>query len=267
MEKINRTIILSILGFIVTLSIFPLVLLILISFSLGWAWSSIIPTEFSLNGWKYVLFENPKTMEAIVTSFKIALSVAGINLILSIPAADALGRYDFKGKKMIESLILLPIIVPPIIFSMGIHKHFIILNLTDSLIGVIISHIIITLPYMIRAITISFAHLGFELEEQAKMLGAKRMYRLFHVVFPFILPGIVAGGSITILVSLSQYIITLLIGGGNIVTLPVLMYPYINGGDQSIGAVYSILFGIMAVISLLVIDSFLKRYYDGRKVY
>lgn len=259
MDKFKKFISIFIWVFAFFISIFPLILLVFTSIAPGWPWPEIIPKKFSLAAWKYVIYKNPKTLDAILTSLKIALSVAIINLIISIPAADALGRYDFKGKQIIESIILLPIIVPSIISSMGVHKHFIKLNLTDSILGVIICHVVMTLPYMVRAIAISFAHLGFEIVEQARVLGATKIYSLVHVVFPFILPGIIAGTSVTILVSLSQYIITLLVGGGNIVTLPILMFPYINGGDQSVGAVYSILFALISATLLFIMDSFLKK--------
>lgn len=246
---------------IIFLGILPIILVILQSFSAGWKWPEIFPHTLSLKSWKYVLIDNTSTLKALGVSFKVAAVVTLINLILAIPAADSLGRYEFKGKKLIESILLIPIIIPPIVIMMGMHKTFIRLNFTESIAGIVLAHILPTLPYMIRAITISFRNLGFHWEEQARMLGAGRVNRFFYVQLPFLLPGIIAGSSLTILISLSQYIITMLIGGGSIVTLPILMFPFINGGNESIGAVYSIIFAISAAFSLWIMDSFLKRYY------
>lgn len=246
---------------IVFLGILPIILMIFVSFSNGWRWPEVLPHSFSLRAWKYILGSHSKTLEAVGMSLKIALLVTGLNLLISIPAADALGRYDFFGKKVIEGILFIPIIFPPIVVMMGMYKTFIRLNLTESIVGVVIAHMLPTLPYMIRATMISFKHLGFSWEEQAKMLGAGRFYRFFYVIFPLLLPGIIAGSSLTILISFSQYIITVFIGGGKIVTLPVLMFPFMSGGDQSIGAAYAILFAIMSIISLFTMDLFLKRYY------
>jgi putative spermidine/putrescine transport system permease protein len=260
-KRFFNAILLMVLLVIIFLGILPIISLFILSFSAGWKWPEIIPHSFSFRAWKYIL-SNRATIKAIGTSFQIALIVMIINLIIAVPAGDALGRYDFRGKNIIEMILLLPIIVPPIVVMMGMHRSFIILNLTESIFGTVLAHIIPTLPYMIRAMTISFRNLGFSWEEQAKMLGAGRINRFFYVNFYFLLPGIIAGSSLTILISLSQYIITILIGGGNIVTLPILMFPYINGGDQAIGAAYSILFALTALLSLWIMDSFLKKYYE-----
>lgn len=247
--------------------VLPIIVSLLISFSPGLKWPEVIFNIINLRAWKYIFIDNTKTLKAILTSIEIAFIVTIINLVLAIPSADALGRYNFKGKKLVEIILFLPIIVPPIVIMMGLHKTFIKLGLTESYFGVILSHIIPTLPYMIRAINISFSNLGFKFEQQAKMLGASRFNRFRYIILPFILPGIVVGSSLTILISLSQYIVTLFIGGGQVVTLSVLMFPFINGGDESIGAAYSILFAIVALISLIISDYFLKIYYENKKIF
>lgn len=251
---------------IITFTILPIILLLLLSFSAGWKWPEILPSNVSFRAWKYVLLSTSGSLKAIWTSLQIGFITTVINLVLSIPAGDALGRYKFRGKRIIEVILFMPIVVPPIVVMMGLHKTFIIFGLTESIMGVVLAHMIPTLPYMIRAVMISFDNLGFEWEEQGKMLGAGKINRFFHIILPFLLPGIIAGSSLTISISLSQYIITMLIGGGQIVTLPILMFPFINGGDQGIGAAYSILFTVIAVISLIVMDLFLKKYYEDRKV-
>lgn len=252
---------------IIFMGALPLILLLMGSVSEGWRWPEVYPHAFGLRAWKYIFLKTSGTMEAIKSSFQIALLTTMVNLVLALPAGDALGRYDFKGKKMVEAFLLMPIIVPPIIVMMGMYKTFIRLNLTESITGVVIAHLIPTLPYMIRGVTISFRNLGFQWEEQAKMLGAPRASRFIHVVFPFLLPGIVTGASLTILISFSQYIITVFIGGGAIVTLPVLMFPFINGGDTSIGAAYALIFAMMAIVTLFAMDLFLKGYYEEKKIH
>lgn len=260
-KKLSSILFLFIVSGIICLGVIPIMLLAILSFSSGWKWPEVIPHSFNFRAWKHVLFENSWTVKAIGSSLKIALIVTIINLFISIPAGDAIGRYEFKGKRIIEVILLMPIIVPPLVVMMGMHRTFIKLNLTESTTGVVLAHIIPTLPYMIRAMSISFKNLGFQWEDQAKTLGAGKLRRFFCVIFPFLLPGIIAGASLTILISLSQYIVTVLIGGGTIVTLPILMFPYINGGDQAIGAAYSLVFAVMSLITLWLLDLFLKKYY------
>ena len=76
---------------------------------------------------------------------------------MTIPAAYALVRYEFKGKIIIKMLLFAPIIVPPFTAIMGMYTVFIMLGLTESILGVILANILPTLPYMIKALMICFS--------------------------------------------------------------------------------------------------------------
>lgn len=161
---------------------------------------------------------------------------------------------------------MLPILVPPVVILMGLHRTFISLGITETFFGVVLAHVVPTLPYMIRALTVSFGKLGFEWEEQARVLGAGWLSRLFNVILPFLMPGMIAGSALTILISLSQYIITLMMGGGQVITLTMRMFPYINGGDQVTGAAYAVLFSMIALILLIFMDLSLNRLYREKRL-
>jgi putative spermidine/putrescine transport system permease protein len=242
------------------LILIPFIPLFLWSFSVSWRWPHLFP-EWGTRAWTTIFSAQSSTWEAIAVSMQIAIMTTLMNLLLAIPAANAIARYSFKGKRFIEALLFLPIIVPPFVSTMGIYSTFIRWNLTDTLAGVILVHIVPTLPYLIRPLILSFRTLGFEWEDQARMLGANWMQRFRHVVFPHLLPAIVAGASISILVSLSQYLITLLIGGGLIQTLPLLMFPFISGGDPAVGAGYAFLFVFVSILTLWLMERLLNNYY------
>jgi putative spermidine/putrescine transport system permease protein len=242
----------------------PLIPLILWSFSAGWRWPEIIPQTFSLRAWDYVFSGSAGTWKAVWNSLQIAFTVTLINLLLATPTANALARYKLKGKWMIEGILYAPIIIPPFVAVMGMHITFIRLGLTETVTGVILSHIVPTLPYMVRALIVSFSTLGFQWEEQARMLGAGPYQRFGYVVLPHLLPGMLAGASLSILISLSQYLITFLVGGGQVITLPLILFPFISGGDPAVGSAYTLLFAGMAVLALWGMDASLRRYYGKR---
>lgn len=112
---------------------------------------------------------------------------------------------------------------------------------------------------------ISYNTLSIDWEDQARMLGAGPLSRFRHVVLPHLLPGIAAGASLSILISLSQYLITFIIGSGQVVTLPILLFPFISGGDPAIASAYSLLFAGIAILTLIGMDVVLKRYYQNKK--
>lgn len=247
------------------LILLPFAALALSSVSSGWRWPAILPDAISLRAWEYVVAGNPTTWQAVRTSLGIAFIVTAINLLLAVPAANALVRYRIRGKWLFEAILFAPIVIPPFVSVMGIHLTFLRLGLTETVTGVVLAHLSPTLPYMVRAAVISYGTLSKDREEQARMLGAGGAARFRYVVLPHLLPGLAAGASLSILISLSQYLITFLIGSGQVVTLPVLLFPFISGGDPAIASAYSLLFAGLAILTLFGLDAGLKRYYERKK--
>lgn len=243
----------------------PFVPLVLSSLSFGWRWPDVFPQGWSLRAWEYVV-NDIRTWQAVGISLWIALIVTFVNLLLAIPAANALVRYPVRGRWLFEAIIFAPIIIPPFISVMGIHLSFLRFGLTETVLGVVLAHIAPTLPYMFRAVMVSYQTLSVDWEDQARMLGAGAMPRFFHVVLPHLLPGILAGASLSVLISLSQYLITFIIGAGQVVTLPILLFPFISGGDPAIASAYSLLYAAIAIMALVGMDAALKRYYQMSRV-
>lgn len=260
-KKIKYVILILIFAVLVILPFIPL---ILTSISYGFRWPDILPKQLTLRAVKYVFYQTPNTYEAVANTLFIGISVILIDLFLAVPASLALERYEFKGKLLVKIILFAPIIVPPFTAVMGMYTVFIKLGLTDSIIGVILAHILPTLPYMIRALMISFSTLDMKLEEQGSILGANSIKRFYYIIMPHILPSIIAGASLTFLISASQYFLTLLVGGGKIVTLSIIMIPFINGGDKAIGSVYSLVFSLISLTNIFFLDSFLRNYYKRR---
>ena len=246
------------------LIILPFIPLIFTSISFDFRWPDIFPKHFTMRAIKYVFYDNPNTYEAILTTLTIGISVIIIDLILAIPASLALERYEFKGKSIIKIILFAPIIIPPFTAIMGMYIVFIKLGLTESIFGVVLAHILPTLPYMVKAMMVSFNTLDVALEQQAALLGASPIKRFYYIVLPHLLPSILAGASLTFLVSASQYLVTLLVGGGKVVTLSIIMIPFINGGDKAIGSVYSLVFSFIALINIVLLDFILRNYYKRK---
>lgn len=243
----------------------PFLALILTSVSVGWQWPNLLPDSISFRAWDYVLTGSSGTWQAIGVSLLIAFIVTIVNIFLAVPAANALVRYRIEGKWLAEAILFAPIIIPPFVSVMGIHLTFLRMGLTETILGVVLAHLSPTLPYMVRALMTSYTTLSVDWEDQARMLGAGPFQRFYSVVLPHLLPGIAAGASLSILISLSQYLITFIIGSGQVVTLPVLLFPFISGGDPAVASAYSLLFAGMAIVALLAMDLSLKHYYKKKK--
>lgn len=248
---------------IISILIFPLLILVIWSFSNNWAYPNIIPKSIGLRGLRHLICPSSKSLYILLNSIILSLVVTVITIIISIPAAKALGVYDFKGKKIFKILILAPIIVPTVSVAMGIHVAFIKLRLANTYLGVVLVHLIPTIPYSVRILTDVFEIIGEKMELQAKVLGANKIQTFLHVTLPMIAPGIVSAGSLVFIISFSQYFLTFLIGGGKIVTFSMIMFPYIQSGDRMMASVYSLAFIITSFIILFFMEKAIKKYYKS----
>ena len=181
----------------------------------------------------------------------IAYIVAVINLFLAIPAARFLFRKKSKYKPIYMIILFAPLIIPSLSSILGIHRNMINYGLTDSLLGVVLVNIIPSFPYVLLSLYGSFKGFPQRLEESALIDGVSRIEMYRYIILPILIPGILIGSIISILISLSEYILTLLIGGGEIITLPILMFPYLSSGDKMIGSVYAVLFIIFNIVGIL----------------
>ncbi|CEP40714.1 ABC transporter permease [Paraclostridium sordellii] len=255
-EKLKKLIV----NIILLTLILPLGILFIWAITSSWVYPNLIPNEFSLRGFEYIL--NEENIKVLLNSIFISIVVVIITLIISIPAAKAIALYEFKGKKFFELLILSPIIIPMISVAMGIQLIFIKFGIANTLTGVILINIIPCIPYGVRIIADVYKLIGDKYEIQASMLGAKKIYILRYVTIPLILPGIIGASSMCFIISFSQYFLTLLIGGGSVITYPLLMFPYIQSGDRILASMYSIVFIIISLIVVMLMKKSLEKYYN-----
>lgn len=252
------------MSIVVFLFVLPFLPALLASFGGVWRYPALLPDQWNLRAWNVVFSSTNGTLGAILMSIGIAVSVTTINLLVGVPAAYALVRAPIRGKRLVEWLLLLPLFIPALASVMGIHLTFLRFGLTETVLGVVLVHLAPSMPYVIRAAMVSLETLSEETEDAARMLGASGWPRFLYVVLPHILPGISAGAALSLLISLSQYSVTLLIGAGQVVTLPILLFPFLNGGDPAIAAAYTLVFSLLASVVLLMMDQLIRQFYGRR---
>jgi putative spermidine/putrescine transport system permease protein len=240
--------------------VFPFVPLLLWSFAEKWFYPSLLPEQFGMRAWTYVFnTAGSQILTTLSTSFSLAITTAIISLILGVPAGRALGLYEFPGKKTVMLFLLLPIIVPPLSVSMGLHFWFIKISLAESFFGVVLIHLTFCLPYTIYVLLGVFSDYNPDYEAQAQSLGASPFMILSRVTLPMILPGIIVAALFSFLLSWSQYLSTLIIGGGRLLTLPILLFSLMASGDRPVAAAVSIVFILPALLALTCSAHYLGR--------
>jgi putative spermidine/putrescine transport system permease protein len=240
--------------------VLPLVPILVWSAARGWRFPDLLPQEWSGAAWSIALSPRSDVWEAMGQSAAIAAAATALSLLLGVPAGRALGGRSFRGRSAVELLVLAPIIVPSIATALGLHAVFLRLGLTNTATGVVIAHLIPTLPYVILVSAAVFASHDRAFEDQARTLGASGWQTLRHVTLPMVMPGIAAGALFAFLVSWSQYLLTLLIGGGRVVTLPLLLFSYASAGRNDLTGAIGVLY-ILPGIAVLLLGA---RHLTGR---
>ncbi|HHW00118.1 MAG TPA: ABC transporter permease subunit [Clostridiaceae bacterium] len=247
--------------------VIPLLIILIWSFASSWPWPYMMPQNFSLRGIEEFFGGYSGAVNSMFTSVLVGIGTAAFAVLISIPAARAIKLYDFHGKSIVDFLLLLPVIVPATSFAMGIQVLFIRTKLNDTIFGVILAHTIVSLPYTVRIMAEVVTAIGNKYEVQAYVLGANKKDTLLKITIPLLMPGLVSAFSMAFIISMGQYFLTFLIGGGAVVTLPIRMFPYIQSGDRQIASMYSLMFILITLVVLLISDKLVRRYYNFESTY
>lgn len=240
--------------------VLPLLPFFLWSVSSGWFFPDLLPSSWSLKAWRYAFSDTAGVLHSLGLSLGISLSATLIALLLGIPAGRALGLHRFAAKPWVELLVLAPLIVPAIAIVLGLHGISLRLGLANTVSGVVLVHLIPTLPYVIMIMASVFSKFDVRIEEQARTLGATALQTYIKITLPTIFPGVLVCALFAFLVSWSQYILTLVIGGGRVVTLPLLLFNFATAGRNDLTAAIGLIYLLPGIITLLLT----ARWLSGR---
>jgi putative spermidine/putrescine transport system permease protein len=227
----------------------PIPELVLYALSTRWFFPQLLPAEWSVAPLLRQL-GSLQTQEALAASLLTAGATTALALPLALPAARVLGLRRFPGRGLALLVLFLPSVVPPLAIGMGLNVLFLRLGLAGSVAGVVLSHLVPVLPYAIFALLGVFARYDEGYELQARTLGASAAQVWLRVALPLLGPGLAVAALFAFLVSWSQYVLTLLIGGGRVITLPVLLFAAVSGGNPTSIAGLALLFAAPPVVAI-----------------
>jgi putative spermidine/putrescine transport system permease protein len=230
----------------------PLVVVVLASFNSA-DFLSFPPRGFSLR-WYRALWESEVWGDSFRLSLLVTAVVTPLALIIGTLAAYALVRYSFPGKGVITTLVMAPIVMPQIVLGIALLNYMSGLGLVGSLTGLILGHLVVTLPFTVRLVSISVHNLDPALERAAENLGATPLETFWRVTLPLLRPGIVAGAIFAAIISFGELAVTLLIAGARTTTLPLRIFNYTEYNfDPTINAV-STIFVVLALVLIIALD-------------
>ncbi|MDG6225892.1 MAG: ABC transporter permease [Candidatus Thermoplasmatota archaeon] len=222
--------------------------------------------------WKAITTEN--ALNALKNSLLMASLATGINLVVGTTIAFSLTRYRFPGSSIFRALIDLPIAIPASVVGLalmmlygpkGLLGPFFESNgiqIIFDLPGIVLAHVFVTFPFMVRAVSVVIEKFDHDLEDAAVTLGANGFQTFFRVMLPSIKSGLIAGSALTFTRSLGEFGATLIVFGGamHLRTGPLYMYYLSDSAFDFQGATsVAILLMVVPFVLLLTVNAIVSR--------
>ncbi len=237
---------------VVAFMLAPLVIVCLVAFTPENT-MQIPTTAFSLR-WFKAVFAHPDFMQAFYNSVQLALLSASIATALALPAGIALTRYRFRGRDFINGMLLSPIIIPHLVLGIALLRLFALMGATGSFAWLVLAHVVVITPYILRLVIASVAGMDFSAEHAAQSLGASNTVVFLRVTLPLILPGVAGGWLLAFINSFDEVTMSVFVTAPSTVTLPVRIYMYATESIDPMMAAVSALMILITSVGMLLID-------------
>jgi spermidine/putrescine transport system permease protein len=234
---------------------FPIAVLVAFSFNaqrLNLRW-----TGFTLD-WYGALWRDGNLQLAAANSLLVALVAAAISTVAGTLAALALERHAPRGRLVVESLLYLAIIVPDVVLGIALLALFAGLGVQTGLATVIVSHVVLCLPFVTLTVRARLAGGDRVAEEAAMDLGARPAVAFWRVTLPALLPGVLSGALLAFTLSLDDYVVAYFTSGPGATTLPLRIFAMVRFGiTPEINALATL--WVLGAFAVLLVGQFLER--------
>jgi len=205
---------------------------------------------------------SPEWLGSIWQSFTIAVASTVLSVVAGTLCAIGCWRISRRATELVRVLMLLPLIIPSIVYAIGLYRYFGALDLLDRFLGVVIAHGVTGIPYVVITVSTALAAFDPRLEQAARGMGASLSQTLRWVILPRIAPGIFSGAIFAFIHSWDELVMVLFIASRDVFTLPRRIWDGINENlDPAMAAVAVLL--IVFTLLLLMADLALRRRSQG----
>lgn len=240
---------------------FPIVALVAFSFNDS-------KRNITWRGFTLKYYEKAMNNVALHDAFINSMIVGAISTIVSTALGAMLGlalnRYRFPGKGPFEGMVHLPIVIPEICMGVSLLAFFAAVDVPLSLFTITVSHIAFTIPFVAVVIRARMAGFDTALEEASRDLGASEWQTFWHVTFPYMIPGLVAGALMAFVLSLDDFVITFFTAGVGSTTFPIKIYSMVRFSvTPEVNAASTVL--ILITLTLTLIAMTMQSRWTGRQ--
>ncbi|OPY55404.1 MAG: Molybdate/tungstate transport system permease protein WtpB [Methanosaeta sp. PtaU1.Bin112] len=220
---------------------------------------------------------DPVVVDALMLSLSTSAVTTVTVVLLGTPLAYINARFRYPGKEIADSLIDLPVIMPPAVAGiallmafgrMGIVGHYLNgvgISISFTTLAVIIAQIFVSSPFYIRQARTSFEDVNISLENAARTLGASQLYTFFHVILPIAFNGLVSGAVMAFARSLGEFGATIMFAGnfqGRTQTMPLAIYTAMQG-DLDVALCLALILVIISFLVIVIVKTLTRRMYEN----
>jgi putative spermidine/putrescine transport system permease protein len=232
----------------------PLAIIVAVSFT-ETEYLTFPPVGFTLR-WYERFLADTSYLDAIGLSVSLAVASTVIAVLLGVPAALAITRSNLPGAKIINTIFLAPLILPTIVIGAALLQYASMLGFARSYTALLVGHVVIVVPYILRTVLASLARFDQSLEEASLDLGASAVSTFFLVTLPIIKPGLVAGALFALIISWINVELSIFNATATLMPIPVKLFNYVQYAIDPMVAAISAGTIYVAIVAVVLLDIF-----------
>ncbi len=229
----------------------PTVIVLITSFTSGYT-LKFPPAGYSVRWYVALLQNSPEIIAAAWISLKIAVASTAIGVLLAVAAALSLARQRAMWARLLDAMFMSPLMLPLLAIGLALLVMFSRLGVELSMMTLVIGHVVITAPYILRTTIANYVQLDPVLNDSARALGARPWFAFRTVTLPLITPGIAAGAFIAFMASFDNVAISLFLSDARSQVLPIKLWNIIESSlDVRAAAASGVLILVTIVLALV----------------
>lgn len=217
-----RVTIWTLMGFFLLNVVFMILTVVVNSVATRW-FATLLPQGFTLH-WYVQAWNEFQLSHVLIVTLEVVASVVILSILLGVPAAYALARAKFPGKRLVMLLILIPMLVPSVTYGIPMATAFYQAGVGGTLLGVILANLVPALPFVILVMTPFIEQIDPSLESAARIFGARTFQYFRFVLMPLLVPGMLAAGLLVLVRTIGLFELTFFTAGPDSQTLVVALY-------------------------------------------
>ncbi len=194
-------------------------------------------------------------LQVLIVTLEVSLAVVVVSVLIGVPSAYVMARKNFPGKRLIMVLFMLPILVPPIAYGIPLATVLYKFHLGSSLTGVILANLVPSVPFVVLTMTPFIEQIDSRIEAAARMCGARTLTMFARILFPLLVPGMLAAAILVLVRTVAMFELTFLVAGSGSQTLVVALYNAMFAAgiraQQSVDAMAVVYTSTMLVLLLI----------------